>query len=183
MLRAGCQTGWCVLRQRFRPTRQQTTTLTPLTTLLKTGSRRLLAAEPHMSMNYDLTRINTLTASDPEFIRQQGEEARRALSDAVTGPADCPAGLARLRRVPQLNLAAFSRYSAVSARITGMTGTCALCSPGEVSPYWLLVLLSAGGSMVHTCAEAGATSLSGSTSLIRWQGCAGLTARRVPWQT
>lgn len=38
-----------------------------------------------MTMQYDLNRINTLTASDLEFIRQQGEDARRALSDAGNG--------------------------------------------------------------------------------------------------
>ncbi|MCH0622330.1 conjugation system SOS inhibitor PsiB, partial [Klebsiella pneumoniae] len=45
-----------------------------------------------MTMQYDLNRINTLTASDLEFIRQQGEDARRALSDAVTGLLSTPEG-------------------------------------------------------------------------------------------
>nr|WP_242660029.1 conjugation system SOS inhibitor PsiB family protein [Enterobacter chengduensis] len=43
-------------------------------------------------MQYDLNRINTLTASDLEFIRHQGEDARRALSDAVTGLLSTPEG-------------------------------------------------------------------------------------------
>ena len=55
-----------------------------------------------------------------------------------------------MRRVPQRVSAASSPSSAASARTAVMTGICACAVPGEVSPYWLLVLLSSGGEVVCT---------------------------------
>ncbi|EMV7411648.1 conjugation system SOS inhibitor PsiB [Enterobacter soli] len=102
-----------------------------------------------MTMNYDLTRINTLTASDLEFIRQQGEEARRALSDAVTGLLTVPQGW----RVCAEYRSEFGGFFPVQCRFSADNSDdwhLCVCSPGEVSPYWLLVLLSSGGSVVRT---------------------------------
>src|SRR5690606_42105839 len=78
-----------------------------------------------MTMQYDLNRINTLTATDLEFIRQQGEDARSEFGGffPVQG-----------------------RFSADGSDDWHLC----VCSPGEVSPYWLLVLLSSGGEVVRT---------------------------------
>ena len=79
-----------------------------------------------MTMQYDLNRINTLTASDLEFIRHQGEDARRALSDAVTGLLSTPEGW----RVCAEFRSEFGGFFPVQC--------------------WLLVLLSSGGDVVRT---------------------------------
>lgn len=102
-----------------------------------------------MTMKYDLTRINALTASDMEFIRQQGEDARRALSDAVTGLLTTPEGW----RVCAEYRSEFGGFFPVQCRFSA--DGCddwhlCVCSPGELSPYWLLVLLSSGGEVVRT---------------------------------
>lgn len=102
-----------------------------------------------MTMQYDLNRINTLTASDTEFIRQQGEDARRALSDAVTGLLSTPEGwcvCAEFR-------SEFGGFFPVQCRFSADGSDdwhLCVCSPGEVSPYWILVLLSSGGEVVRT---------------------------------
>lgn len=102
-----------------------------------------------MTMIYDLNGINRLTASDMEFIRQQGEDARCELSDAVI----------RILAVPQ-NWCICAEYRTefgglfpVQCRLSA--DGCddyhlCVCSPGDISPYWLLVLLSAGGLVVRT---------------------------------
>src|SRR5690606_6313619 len=125
MLRAGCLTGWCALRQPLRLKKPLNPTLIPLITLLNTGGRRLRAAGTDMTMQYDLNRINTLTATDLEFIRQQGEDARSEFGGFF--PVQC-------------------RFSADGSDDWHLC----VCSPGEVSPYWLLVLLSSGGEVVRT---------------------------------
>lgn len=67
-----------------------------------------------MTMQYDLNRINTLTASDLEFIRQQGEDARRALSDAVTGLLSTPEGRPHLMQYEIIQRTAWSGRPAMS---------------------------------------------------------------------
>ena len=102
-----------------------------------------------MTMQYDLNRINTLTASDLEFIRHQGEDARRALSDAVTGLLSTPEGW----RVCAEYRSEFGGFFPVQCRFSADGSDdwhLCVCSPGEVSPYWLLVLLSSGGEVVRT---------------------------------
>ena len=149
MLKAGCLTGWCALRQPLRLKKPLNLTLIPLITLLNSGGRRLRAAGTDMTMQYDLNRINTLTASDLEFIRQQGEDARRALSDAVTGLLSTPEGW----RVCAEYRSEFGGFFPVQCRFSADGSDdwhLCVCSPGEVSPYWLLVLLSSGGEVVRT---------------------------------
>lgn len=102
-----------------------------------------------MTTIYDLNRINSLTASDMEFIRQQGEEARRTLSDAVTGLLNVPQGW----RICAEYRAEFGGLFPVQCRLSA--DGCddyhlCVCSPGEVTPCWLLVLLSSGGLIVRT---------------------------------
>ena len=102
-----------------------------------------------MTMHYDLTQINALTASDMEFIRQQGEDARRVLSDAVTGLLTTPEGWC----VCAEYRSEFGGFFPVQCRFSA--DSCddwhpCVCSPGELSPYWLLVLLSSGGEVVRT---------------------------------
>lgn len=102
-----------------------------------------------MNTAYDLKQINALSASDMEFIRQQGELPRRALSDAVTGLLTVPVGW----RVSAEYRAEFGGFFPVQCRFSAAESDdwhLCVCSPGEVSPYWLLVLLSAGGSVVRT---------------------------------
>ncbi|CZY23611.1 conjugation system SOS inhibitor PsiB [Enterobacter hormaechei] len=102
-----------------------------------------------MTMQYDLNRINTLTATDLEFIRQQGEDARRALSDAVTGLLSTPEGW----RVCAEYRSEFGGFFPVQCRFSADGSDdwhLCVCSRGEVSPYWLLVLLSSGGEVVRT---------------------------------
>lgn len=102
-----------------------------------------------MTLHYDLTRINALTASDLEFIRQQGEDARRALSDAVTGLLTVPQGW----RVCAEYRSEFGGFFPVQCRFSADGSDdwhLCVCSPSEVSPYWLLVLLSSGGEVVRT---------------------------------
>lgn len=102
-----------------------------------------------MTLHYDLTRINALTAFDLEFIRQQGEDARRALSDAVTGLLTVPQGW----RVCAEYRSEFGGFFPVQCRFSADDSDdwhLCVCSPGEVSPYWLLVLLSSGGEVVRT---------------------------------
>ncbi|MFU0872754.1 conjugation system SOS inhibitor PsiB [Kluyvera sichuanensis] len=102
-----------------------------------------------MIKRYDLTRINGLTATDMECIRQQGEEARRALSDAVTGMLTVPPGW----RVSAEYRSEFGGFFPVQCRFSADNSDdwhLCVCSPGEVSPYWLLVLLSSGGEVVRT---------------------------------
>ncbi|MBE8917478.1 conjugation system SOS inhibitor PsiB [Enterobacter kobei] len=102
-----------------------------------------------MTMQYDLNQLNALTASDLEFIRQQGEDARRVLSDAVTGLLTVPQGW----RVCAEYRSEFGGFFPVQCRFSA--DGCddwhlCVCSPSEVSPYWLLVLLSSGGDVVCT---------------------------------
>lgn len=102
-----------------------------------------------MTMQYDLNQINKLTASDLEFIRQQGEDARRALSDTVTGLLSTPEGW----RVCAEYRSEFGGFFPVQCRFSADGSDdwhLCVCSPGEVSPYWLLVLLSSGGEVVRT---------------------------------
>jgi len=123
--------------------------LKPLTTQPDTGDRRLRAAGKNMTMHYDLTRINTLTESDFEFIRQQGEDARRVLSDAVIGLLTTPEGW----RVCAEYRSEFGGFFPVQCRFSADDSDAwhlCVCSPGKVSPYWLLVLLSSGGEVVRT---------------------------------
>lgn len=102
-----------------------------------------------MTMQYDLNQINKLTPSDLEFIRQQGEDARRVLSDGVTGRLTVPQGW----RVCAEYRSEFGGFFPVQCRFSA--DGCddwhlCVCSPGDVSPYWLLVLLSSGGDVVRT---------------------------------
>lgn len=102
-----------------------------------------------MIKRYDLARINGLTATDMEYIRQQGEEARRALSDAVIGMLTVPSGW----RVSAEYRSEFGGFFPVQCRFSAADSDdwhLCVCSPGEVSPYWLLVLLSSGGEVVRT---------------------------------
>lgn len=102
-----------------------------------------------MTMQYDLTQINALTASDLEFIRQQGEDARRVLSDDVTGLLTTPEGW----KVCAEYRSEFGGFFPVQCRFSADGSDdwhLCVCSPGEVSPYWLLVMLSAGGDVVRT---------------------------------
>ena len=96
-----------------------------------------------MTMQYDLNRINTLTASDLEFIRQQGEDARRALSDAVTGLLSTPEGW----RVCAEYRSEFGGFFPVQIRFTPSHGNyhIAVCSPGAISPAWMVVFVPASG--------------------------------------
>ena len=102
-----------------------------------------------MTMQYDLNQINKLTASDLEFIRQQGEDARRALSDTVTGLLSTPEGW----HVCAEYRSEFGGFFPVQCRFSADGSDdwhLCVCSPGEVSPYWILVLLSSGGEVVRT---------------------------------
>ena len=102
-----------------------------------------------MNTAYDLKKINALSASDMEFIRQQGKQPRRALSDAVTGLLTVPVGW----RVCTEYRAEFGGFFPLQCRFSAAESDdwhLYVCSPGEVSPCWLLVLLSAGGSVVRT---------------------------------
>ncbi|EBW7778668.1 conjugation system SOS inhibitor PsiB [Salmonella enterica subsp. enterica serovar Saintpaul] len=102
-----------------------------------------------MTIIYDLNKINSLTAYDMEYIRQKGEDARNELSDAVT----------RMLAVPQNWCICaeyrmeFGGFFPVQCRLSA--DGCddyhlCVCSPGDISPYWLVVLLSAGGLVVRT---------------------------------
>ncbi|MCK6879737.1 conjugation system SOS inhibitor PsiB [Enterobacter bugandensis] len=88
-----------------------------------------------MTMQYDLNQINKLTAPDLEFIRQQGEDARRALSDAVTSLLSIPEGW----RVCAEYRSEFGGVFPVQCRFSA-----------DGSDDWLLVLLSSGGEVVRT---------------------------------
>lgn len=90
-----------------------------------------------MTMQYDLNRINTLTASDLEFIRQQGEDARRALSDAVTGLLSTPEGWCVCAEF-RTEFGGFFLSSAASARTAAMTGICACAAPAKsrLTGFW-----------------------------------------------
>jgi predicted component of type VI protein secretion system len=57
--------------------------------------------------------------------------------------------MARLRRVPQRVRRLLPVQCRFSADGSDDWHLC-VCSPGEVSPYWLLVLLSSGGEVVRT---------------------------------
>ena len=102
-----------------------------------------------MNTSYDLNQLNALTASDLESIREQGEHARRELSDAVTSLLTVPQGW----RVCAEYREEFGGFFPVQCRFSAGDSDdwhLCVCSPGEISPYWLLVLLSAGGTVVRT---------------------------------
>ncbi|EMJ5163698.1 conjugation system SOS inhibitor PsiB [Citrobacter freundii] len=102
-----------------------------------------------MTMIYDLNKINRLTASDMESVRQQGEDARRGLSDAVLALLPVPQNWCICAEYRTEFGGLFPVQCRLSADGSDEYHLC-VCSPGDISPYWLLVLLSAGGLVVRT---------------------------------
>jgi hypothetical protein len=104
-------------------------------------------------MKYSIPNINFMTPAEFEFIREKGEEYRRELSDSVLVKLDVPQGW-------QINAEyrkEFGGMFPVQCRLS--VDNCdefhlCVCSPGELSPLWLVVLLSGDGSMSRTLQQA-----------------------------
>lgn len=94
-------------------------------------------------MKFNLTQINAMIPADFEQLREQGKEYRRELSDAVVGLITTPAGW----QVNAEYRGEFGGLFPVQIRFqprhesAGGYGVC-LCSPGELLPGWLIVLVS-----------------------------------------
>ncbi|EOW6429979.1 conjugation system SOS inhibitor PsiB [Cronobacter sakazakii] len=98
-------------------------------------------------MKFSLSQINTMIPSEFEQLREQGEEYRLDLSNSVTALLPVPQGW-------QVNAEYRSEFGGlfpVQCRFTpdGEALALCVCSPGEVSPVWLAVLLGADGSLVR----------------------------------
>ncbi len=99
-------------------------------------------------MKYTIENLNLMIPAELETIREQGDEPRRQLSDAVVGMIDVPAGW----RVNAEYRGEFGGLFPVQLRYapdaSGEYFLC-LCSPGEMLPDWTLFLLSGNGTLVR----------------------------------
>lgn len=90
---------------------------------------------------FSLMQMNAMIPAEFEQLREQGEEYRRELSNAVVGLISAPAGW----QVNAEYRGEFGGLFPVQVRYTPQDGESygvCLCSPGELSPGWLVVLIS-----------------------------------------
>lgn len=104
-------------------------------------------------MKFNLNDINTLTSGEFEFIREKGAEYRRELSDAVLVKLDVPEGWAINAEYRTEFGGMFPVQCRLSVENSDEFHLC-VCSPGELSPLWLTVLLSGDGSMARTLQQS-----------------------------
>lgn len=100
-------------------------------------------------MKLGFSDINALSPEEFERIREQGEEFRRALNDSVIVMLDVPNGWC----INAEYRAEFGGMFPVQCRLSVADSDefhLCICSPGEVSPYWLVVLLAGNGGLVRT---------------------------------
>lgn len=101
-----------------------------------------------MMNKYTLSDLNTLVPSEFESIRGKGEEFRRQLSDAVVLQLDVPDGWTVNAEYRSEFGGLFPVQCRLSVADSDEYHLC-VCSPGEVSPLWLVVLLSDCGGLVR----------------------------------
>lgn len=97
---------------------------------------------------YDRTRLTEMSADELEESREAGYAFRRELTHAVMAGVEVPDNW-------DMNgeyRSEFGGFFPVQVRFTPVHGRfhLALCSPGEVSDRWLMVLFSADGRSVTT---------------------------------
>lgn len=105
-------------------------------------------------MTFDLAKMNTFIPSDFELVREQGETDRLQLSNAVIRLIDTPAGW----QVNAEYRGEFGGLFPVQSHYTPDSGgkyTFCLCSPGEVSPVWLGVIVDGNGRLTQVVYQSG----------------------------
>lgn len=93
--------------------------------------------------------LKTMSCDEFEDWRDSGEDFRRELTHAVMRDLSCPENW----DVNGEYRSEFGGFFPVQCRFSADGSDdwhLCVCSPGEVSPYWLLVLLSSGGEVVRT---------------------------------
>ena len=93
--------------------------------------------------------LKTMSCDEFEDWRDSGEDFRRELTHAVMRDLSCPENW----DVHGEYRSEFGGFFPVQCRFSADGSDdwhLCVCSPGEVSPYWLLVLLSSGGEVVRT---------------------------------
>jgi hypothetical protein len=104
-------------------------------------------------MKYNLLALNTLVPAEFEYIREKGAEYRRSLSDPVLTQLTVPPGWC----INAEYRAEFGGMFPVQCRLSAIDRDefhVCVCSPGELSPYWLVVLLSGDGCTVSTLQQS-----------------------------
>ena len=93
--------------------------------------------------------LKTMSCDEFEDWRDSGEDFRRELTHAVMRDLSCPENW----DVNGEYRSEFGGFFPVQCRFSADGSDdwhLCVCSPGEVSPYWILVLLSSGGEVVRT---------------------------------
>lgn len=95
--------------------------------------------KPELTLNV----LQTMSAQEYEDIRTAGSDERRELTHAVMRELDAPDNWTMNGEYGS----EFGGFFPVQVRFTPVHGRffLALCSPGDISPDWLLVLVNAGG--------------------------------------
>ena len=104
-------------------------------------------------MKYTLENLNLMIPAELEAVREQGDEPRRQLSDAVVCLINVPAGW----RVNAEYRGEFGGLFPVQLRYAPDENDeyfLCLCSPGEMLPAWTLFLLSGDGTLVRILHQA-----------------------------
>ncbi len=96
-----------------------------------------------MKTELTLNALQSMNAQEYEEIRAAGRDARRELTHAVMRELDAPDNWTLNGEYGS----EFGGFFPVQVRFTPVHERfyLALCSPGEVSPAWLLALVNAGG--------------------------------------
>ncbi|MFK3662784.1 conjugation system SOS inhibitor PsiB [Scandinavium sp. NPDC088450] len=104
-------------------------------------------------MKYHTDSLNTLTPGEFEYIREKGAEYRRELSNAVLVTLSVPPGWCMNAEYRSEFGGMFPVQCRLSMTDCDDVHLC-ICSPGELSPFWLVVLLSGEGSLVRTLMQS-----------------------------
>lgn len=111
--------------------------------------------------------LKTLTADDLEDYRAAGEDYRRELSHAVMRDLPSPSGWS----VNAEYKSEFGGFFPVQVRFTPSHGNfhIAVCSPGDISPAWMVVFVPASGrpfSVISTLSDWSPEAISHTLSLV-----------------
>lgn len=104
---------------------------------------------------YTLDALNLMVPAELESVRESGDEERRQLSDSVTSLIELPVGW----RVNAEYRGEFGGQFPVQLRYTPDSDNhyfLCLCSPGEMLPAWVLLLLARDGSLIRILHQSGA---------------------------
>lgn len=117
-------------------------------------------------MKFTLESLNNLTPSEFESIRARGCEFRRKMSDAVTMLLTVPENW----QVNAEYRCEFGGMFPVQCRLSA--NECdefhlCICSPGEISPDWLVVLLGGCGDLVQIVHQSDRLDLAAVNGIIQ----------------